>query len=65
MEFCPNCGDHVDSSLSYCPNCGINLKRVKPPAHEGVSTKVSARERGSELEDAVEAIFGAKTTTFK
>ena len=59
MPFCFSCGGQVDSSLSFCPNCGVNLKSGRhSTAH--VSTQVSMKEKGGELEDAVAGYFRSK-----
>lgn len=32
MDYCPNCGNKVDDSMTFCPRCGASLKNVTPGA---------------------------------
>jgi hypothetical protein len=54
MPFCPNCGAQAEFGTSFCSKCGTSLKAV---IQSRDSTRPSARETGSELEDTVAAYF--------
>jgi len=44
LDFCPNCGNHLDSGGEFCPNCGFNLKKYESENKSISKTNIDKRK---------------------
>lgn len=54
LEYCPNCGTHLDSDDDFCPNCGFNLKKYIAENASEEDPKVEAPKATSTPKQAVQ-----------
>jgi len=53
LDFCPNCGAHLDSGDEFCPNCGFDLKKyIKDNEKESSPSETEEKESVKKVEES-------------